>query len=324
MIYARAHSNIALIKYWGKRDAVLKLPVNGSLSLTLDQLYTDTQVIYDPDLKQDQLILDRQTAPEAMRQRVSHFLDRVRRHFGFDDYARVISTNSFPTGAGLASSASAFAALALASTQARGLELSEIALSRLAREGSGSACRSIYGGFAEWLPGQASDGRDSYAVPLNLDWDLWMLVLVLNQDHKPTGSGEGMQRTVDSSPLYAGWRESLPVDLTRMREALHLRQLRQVGELMEHSSLKMHATALAAQPAVIYWQPETLSLMQTVYQLRAEGHCCYFTMDAGPNVKVLMPAGSEQTLAALQAHPAVQQAYLCKPGPAAHLREGQL
>ncbi len=324
MTYARAHSNIALIKYWGKRDTDLKLPVNGSLSLTLDQLYTDTQVVYDAQLQQDQLILDLVVAPEAMRLRVSHFLDRVRQRYGFESYAQVISKNSFPTGAGLASSASAFAALALASTQAQGLTLSATDLSRLAREGSGSACRSIYGGFAEWLPGQATDGHDSYAVPLDLDWDLWMAVLVLNQAHKPTGSGEGMQRTVETSPLYAGWRESLPADLAQMHAALQAQDLQQVGELMEHSSLKMHATALAAQPAVIYWQPETLSLMQTVYQLRAAGHPCYFTMDAGPNVKVLMPAGAEQTLQALKAHPAVQQVYLCRPGPAAHLREGSL
>lgn len=315
---AQAHSNIALIKYWGKRSERHKLPQNGSISLTLDQLYTRTQVCFQPDLAADRLILQGQEAPEAMTRRVRVFMDRVRELSEQKAYAEIISENSFPTGAGLASSASAFAALALAASRAAGLDLEGAALSRLAREGSGSACRSIYGGFVEWLPGEREDGQDSYAVPLELDWPVWMAVLVLERGHKQIGSGEGMARTVQTSPLYRGWLDSIFNDLAEMRTALQRRDFDAVGALMEHNALKMHATALAARPAVLYWQPETLSLMHYVWQLRAEGHACYVTIDAGPNLKVLLPQGAEQTVAALRQHPAVQELWLCEPGPGAH------
>jgi len=320
MLHARAHSNIALIKYWGKRSEALKLPLNGSLSLTLDALYTETSVNLHKSLTQDQLFLNGELAPAAMQTRIQSFMAHLRTQLDFKSYAEIHSHNSFPTGAGLASSASAFAALTLATVAALELNLSPTALSRLARQGSGSACRSIFGGFAEWLPGNAADGADSYAVPLNETLEVWMAVLVLNQAHKATGSGDGMAHTVATSPLYAGWHQSVSEDLEAMKAALHAQDLNAVGELMEHNALKMHATSLAARPAVIYWQPETLALIQVVQRLRAEGHKCWFTIDAGPNLKVLMPAGSEATVAALQAHPAVQQLILCLPGPAAHLR----
>ena len=313
----QAHSNIALIKYWGKRSQALKLPQNGSISLTLDKLFTQTTVAFVPELTQDKLYLNGVQASEAMRVRVQSFMDYIRTHSGTESFALIQSKNSFPTGAGLASSASAFAALALAASRAAGLNLDPEGLSRLARQGSGSACRSIYGGFVEWLPGIRDDGMDSFAQPLELNWPVWMAVLVLKQEHKATGSGEGMARTVATSPLYPAWLDSIQKDLDEMKWALGNRDFDAVGTLMEHNALKMHATALAAQPAVVYWQAQTLALMHCVYELRASGHNCYFTIDAGPNVKVLMPVGSKQTLAALKQHPAVQECILCMPGPEA-------
>lgn len=330
MITVRAHSNIALIKYWGKRDAALKLPLNGSISLTLDQLYTETRLGYDPSLRRDQLFLNGEPASESMRQRVSGFLDLLRSHFGFQHFAEVHSHNSFPTGAGLASSASAFAALALAATTAQGLQLAPAEVSRWARQGSGSACRSLFGGFVEWRAGERPDGQDSFAQPLEIAWPVQMLVLVLQQQHKAVGSGDGMARTVASSPLYPGWLASIEADLADMRASLQAQDFEAVGSLMEHNALKMHASALAARPAVLYWQPETLAILHLIWQLRAEGHACYATLDAGPNVKVLLPPASpamqqtpatQQTIERLIAHPAVQQHFLCQMGPAAQILE---
>ncbi|MGV3523613.1 MAG: diphosphomevalonate decarboxylase [Candidatus Sericytochromatia bacterium] len=317
-IIARAHSNIALIKYWGKRAEGLKLPLNGSLSLTLDQLYTDTRVSTWQG-RADRLMLNGQAAPPLAEARVQAFLTRMRQIWGLTGFLQVDSVNHVPTAAGLASSASAFAALALAASHFWGLNLGREDLSRLAREGSGSACRSVYGGFAEWLPGVSADGADSYAVALPYQLPVVMAVLVLQASAKKTPSGEGMARTVATSPLYPGWLETVQADLQTLKAALAAGDLQTVGETMEHNALAMHASALAARPAVLYWQPESVALIQHIWALRAEGHACWLTMDAGPNVKVLLPAGAEKTVEALRSHPAVQELILCRPGPAAHL-----
>lgn len=327
MTKVRAHSNIALIKYWGKRSQRLKTPLNNSLSMTLDQLYTETEVVYQPQLEQDLFWLNGEPASEAMSRRVRGFMDLLRAELGFADYARIDSHNFFPTGAGLASSASAFAALTLAAVTARGIKASPETLSRLARQGSGSASRSIFGGFAEWQAGIREDGLDSFAVPLEIDWSPLMLVLVVAAEHKATGSGDGMQRTVDTSPLYASWLDSIDADLKAMRAGLRAGDFEQVGTVMEQNALKMHATAMASRPMVLYWQPDSVALIQHIQSLRAQGVPCYLTMDAGPNVKVLLPpvgagvsaAQQQQWVNQVLEHPAIQQHFVCRPGPAAHV-----
>lgn len=317
-VFVRAHSNIALIKYWGKRSESLRLPTNGSLSLTLDGLFTETGLSYT-DQPADSLRLNGETVAGPMLQRVAAFLQLVRTRYGLRQFAAVESRNHFPTGAGLASSASAFAALALAATAAAGLELDPRELSILARLGSGSACRSICPGFAEWHAGVAADGSDSFAEALDIDWAPNMAVLILNPAPKPLGSADGMARTVATSPLYAGWFDAVRQDLREIHLALRARDLEAVGTIMERNALTMHASALAARPAVLYWQPETLALMQHVWALRQAGHACWFTIDAGPNLKVLLPPDAETqaagTLAALRAHAAVRELILCRPGP---------
>ena len=187
-VTARAHTNIALVKYWGKEDEELIIPQNNSLSLTLDHFYTDTTVQFDPDLTADQFTLNGQ-AQETTK--ITKFLDIIRQMASSQLFARVESTNHVPTMAGLASSASAYAALALAGSKALGLDLSSKDLSRLARRGSGSACRSIYGGFVEWQKGDSD--QTSYAVPLveNLDWDLKMIAIVVNDKQKKIASRAG-------------------------------------------------------------------------------------------------------------------------------------
>ncbi len=324
---AQAHSNIALIKYWGKREEALKLPQNGSISLTLDALWTRTRVTYSESTGPDQLWLNGQLASEPMRLKVQRLLDLLRHKETRSSEtplgaAKIESENNFPTGAGLASSASGFAALALAATAAAGLELSRAELSRLARQGSGSACRSLYGGFAEWQRGDAADGSDSYAIPLEEkpDWDLCMAVLVLNDLPKALSSGDGMAQTVATSPLYPSWLASIDEDLAQMRQAIAARDFSALGELMEHNALKMHATALASRPAVIYWMPLTLELLARIRELRQSGLECYATIDAGPNLKVLMQERDWPRFQAALAHWHELKALIpCRPGPGAFL-----
>lgn len=322
MITAQAHSNIALIKYWGKRSNALKLPVNNSISLTLDQLYTRTTVEIQADLTQDQLFLNGELATPGQTAKVQAFMDLLRQQFDCHGYAAIHSTNSFPTGAGLASSASGFAALALAASHSFGLHLSSTELSRLARQGSGSACRSLFGGWAEWLRGENPDGSDSYAIPLaaNPALSLAMLVLIVENKPKETGSTDGMAHCVATSPYFSAWQATIEHDLGTLRTALQTGDFAAIGQVMEYNCLKMHATTITAQPAIWYWQPATLVLLQHVYQLRQQGIMAFFTIDAGPNVKVLCQEPDRAKLVAyFESLSEVQQVIPCKPGPAAFL-----
>ncbi|MCI1903991.1 MAG: diphosphomevalonate decarboxylase [Enterococcaceae bacterium] len=287
---ARAYTNIALIKYWGKRDEKLILPMNSSLSLTLDAFYTDTQVVFRKTLQEDHFFLDDQLQSGPAAGKVHAFLDIVREKAQTTLFAEVFSRNYVPTAAGLASSASGLAALAGASSAALGLDLSPAELSRLARRGSGSACRSIYGGLAEWKKG--SGDRDSYAIPLKGARDpfvqeLAMIFLVLDAGQKKISSRAGMRRTVETSVFYDGWIRAAEADLLAAERAINEENLAALGEATERSALRMHATTLGACPPFSYWRPETLAAMEFVARLREEGFSCWFTMDAGPNVKIL-------------------------------------
>ena len=342
-VMARACSNIALIKYWGKRDAALNLPATGSLSLTLEGLTTATTVAWGPtgapalaptglasreaDLAPgsgptDVIGLDGKPAGGKERERIVTFLDQVRALAGLRGPALVESVNDFPRAAGLASSASGFAALALAATRAAGLDLSPPELSALARRGSGSACRSLFGGFVEWLPGTAPDGRDSHAVQILPPeaWDVRMLVAVLSEAPKPTGSRDAMNHTVATSPYFPAWRESVPADLASAKQAIAARDLAALGELAESNALRMHATMLAARPPVLYWLPATIAAMHQVWELRESGLACWFTIDAGPNVKVLCAPESEpQVRVALLELPGITRVISARPGPGAQV-----
>lgn len=316
---ARAHANIALIKYWGKRDSALNLPATGSISVTLDALHSETRICFDPGLATDQVALESGGDPD----RVSKFLDRVRALAGIDTRADVRSRNNFPTGAGLASSASGFAALALAACRAAGIDPSPAELSALARQGSGSAARSLYGGFVEMQRGRDDrTGADAHAVPLLAapEWPLAVVVAIIDTGTKAIGSTEGMTRTAASSPFYDAWVSSAEADLTAMRAAIEARDFERVGELTEHSCLKMHATMLGAWPGLIYWQPATLAVWQTLADLRAGGLPVYGTIDAGPQVKALCRVGDADTVAAeLAGVPGARDVRISGLGPDAHL-----
>lgn len=319
---ARAHSNIALIKYWGKRDAALNIPAVGSISLTLDALYTDTRVTFRADLSQDELWLDgRQDTAGRATARVSGLLDLVRQQAGTDVRALVESGNNFPTGAGLASSASGFAALAVAASAAAGVAPNDRDLSILARRGSGSAARSIFGGFTEMHVGERPDGSDSFAEPLlaGEEWPLSVVVAITERAAKKVGSTTGMTATASSSPFYAAWVDAAEHDLADMRHAIDARNFVRLGELAEHSCLKLHSLMLSTRPALIYWNAATMAAIHAVRMLRAGGVPVYFTIDAGPQVKAIcLPEHAGTVATALDRVHGIHETRTSSLGPGAY------
>jgi diphosphomevalonate decarboxylase len=232
---ALAHPNIAFIKYWGNCEADARIPANGSISMSLGGLETRTTVAFDPELQDDQFTLNGEIQGRAAFMRVQGFMDLVRSMAGVRHYARVESTNNFPMGAGIASSASAFAALALASSSAAGLTLDEAALSRLARRGSGSACRSVPGGYVEWM----ADGCDPDSAAASIappeHWDLRDCIAIVHRGHKTTGSTEG-HTLAHTSPLQAARVAGAPGRLDICREAILARDFQAFAQVVERSS----------------------------------------------------------------------------------------
>lgn len=320
---ARAHSNIALAKYWGKRDAQLNIPAVGSISITLEALHTDTTVTFREGLAADELWLngERQRDDHPSAQRVRTVLGLVRARAGITRHASVASENNFPTGAGLASSASGFAALAVAASAAAGLDQSPRQLSILARRGSASAARSLFGGYAELHAGVAADGSDAFAEPLmgRSQWPLSVVVAITDAGEKSVSSTEGMRATSATSPFYRSWVDSSEAMLSGVRDAILERDLEKVGELAEHSCLALHSLMLTTRPALIYWNSATMAAIHAVRDLRAAGVPVYFTIDAGPQVKALCRPEDAATVArALAVIPGVRDTRTSALGPAAH------
>jgi len=292
---AIAHPNIAFIKYWGNRDDKLRLPANGSISMNLGALATRTSVTFDPQLDEDVFILNgiQQTGDSLVR--VSRFLDIVRELANSPLFAKIESINDFPTGAGIASSASAFAALAMAASSALGFDLDEGALSRLARRGSGSACRSIPSGYTEWQIG-ASD-LDSYAITL-ADPDHWALtdcIAVIHSGEKEAGSSEG-HRIAATSPIQAARVADAPRRLDDCRQAILTKDFERLAPVIEQDSNLLHAVMMTSNPALHYWRGGTVEVMNAVRTWRKQGIPCAFTIDAGPNVHVICPTADATRL----------------------------
>ncbi len=280
---AFAPSNIALCKYWGKRDAELNLPVNSSLSISLGKLGTRTIIKFAKNA--DRIYLNGKPAPKAFAARLSAYLDLFRKEGQFFE---VRTRNNIPTAAGLASSASGFAALIKALDELMGWGFNARELSMLARVGSGSASRSLYDGFAVWHMGQRADGMDSYAESLDGAWpDLRVGILEVSKVRKKVGSTEGMNRTRETSELYEAWPKQAQCDYDELRTAIAAKDFPMLGKTAENNALSMHATMMAAWPPLCYWKPQSVSLMQKVWAAREKGLELYFTMDAGPNLKLL-------------------------------------
>ncbi len=285
-VTAIAHPNIAFIKYWGNREDEFRIPSNGSISMNLSSLETRTSISLDAGLPADQITINGEIAKERDAERIRNFLEIIRRQSGISTYARLSTSNNFPTGSGIASSASGFAALALAGSKAYGLSLNEPALSRLARKGSGSACRSIPAGFVEWLPGK--DDTDSFAVSLASPdhWQLVDLVAIVNAGQKKISSTEG-HHLASTSPLQSARVMDTDRRLTICREAIMERDLNLLAVIVEQDCLMMHAVMMTSSPALMYWLPATLEVIQAVVHIRSEGIPAFYTIDAGANVHVL-------------------------------------
>lgn len=290
---ALANANIALVKYWGKRDEKLILPQNSSISITLDGFYTHTTVDFNKRYQQDLLVLDGQEfrkGSDVYDEYTGRFLDAARGTAGSVLKAKVVSKNNFPTAAGLASSASGFAALAAAVNEALGLGLKGRKLSMLARRGSGSAARSVLGGFVEWKRGSRKNGSDSYAEQIAPPghWpDFRIIALITSKKKKKMSSRKGMAQSVATSPIYNCWLDSAKGDLAKMRKGIKSKDFSLVGEIAEKNCLKMHAVMMTTTPSLIYWNPATLKIMNNIVKWREEGLECYFTIDAGPQVKII-------------------------------------
>ncbi|MCB0076011.1 MAG: diphosphomevalonate decarboxylase [Anaerolineales bacterium] len=315
---ARAGSNIAFIKYWGVADAALNLPLTNSISMTLDRLYTVTTVNFDDALDADVIVIDGAERRGDARRRAVQQLDRLRQLAKIETKAEVQSRNNFPMGAGIASSASAFAALTLAASEALGLGLDHRALSRVARRASGSASRSLFGGFVEWQAGH--DDESSYAEPLfdSHHWhELRDVVAVVAHEEKKVSSadGHGLAR---SSPFLHARVDQAERLLPTVRKAIRARDLMELGPAIEADALAMHFVMMSSQPPLFYWSPQTLHLLKKVQLWREQGLQAYFTIDAGPNIHFICEDYQEgELIALLQRLDSVKEIFSASPGPAA-------
>ena len=297
---AVAQPNIALIKYWGKQDVAGNVPAVGSLSITLDSLETRMTVEFDDGIDADSLLLNGEPA-ERMLPRVSRCLDNL---LGSDRSPAIIESScNFPIAAGLASSASSFAALVVAASQAAGLQTDTLSLARAAGQASGSAARSLYGGFVELQlieDKQAPDIKVASILEAS-EWPLQVIVAITAKGEKSISSGDAMNLSSKTSPFYASWLEHQDHDLEVARSAVVDRDFSALAAISEHNCLKMHSVMWASRPPVVYWNKATLACMEAVRQLQADGVPVFFTIDAGPQVKaVCLPEFAERVKKAMQ------------------------
>ncbi len=311
---AIAHPNIAFIKYWGNRDHTYRLPENGSISMNLADLATQTRVTFDPALSADIFDLNNLRQTGTALQRVTSHLNIIRGLRGIATRAHVMSENNFPAGAGIASSASAFAALTVAAVNALNLEMSEKDLSRLARRGSGSACRSIPAGFVEWYRGTSD--VDSFAVSIArpAHWNLVDCIAIVETSHKKTGSTEG-HKLAASSLFQSARIDDAPRRIDRCRDAILNRDFESFAEIIEADSNMMHAVMMTSRPALFYWEPVTIEIMKAVQTWRKTGVPAAYTIDAGPNVHILCESSDLDNLKhRLSSIQGIKEILVSKPG----------
>ncbi|MBL7160265.1 MAG: diphosphomevalonate decarboxylase [Candidatus Aenigmarchaeota archaeon] len=328
---AIAHANIALVKYWGKRNKEVMLPQNGSISMTTNDFHAHTTVEFDPSLQEDILIVNDKEFPKGMEEYddyVGKFLTVARQLSGKDLKAKIVSKNNFPTAAGLASSAAGFAALATAVNGALGMGLDQKGLSMLARRGSGSATRSIHGGFVEWLRGENEDGSDCFAQQIAPPehWpEFRMITCITSTKAKKVKSRAGMSQTLKTSPMYKAWLETVNQNLETVRKGILEKNFSLVGSTAEENCIKMHATMLTTKPSIVYWNAGTIELIHAIHNWRDEGLEAYFTIDAGPQVKIIcLEKDAEEIVRRVKEFPAIEDVRVVKPGPDARLTEEHL
>jgi diphosphomevalonate decarboxylase len=295
---AIAHPNIALIKYWGNKDQKLRIPVNGSISFNLDSLFTKTKVTFDLSLITDSLTINDQKISGPGLDRVVSFLDIVRGLAEKQLFARVESENNFPVGTGIASSASAFAALSLSASKAIGLNLTEKELSRLARRGSGSACRSIPEGFVEWYPGKSDKDSYAHSIASPNHWNLVDIIAVVSIEHKKVGSTAGHE-LANSSSLQNARVQDTDHRLQIVRQAILDQDFLKMADMVELDSNMMHAVMMTSNPPLMYWESTSITIMKIVKEWREAGIPVCYTLDAGPNVHIITTKGYSDKIIAL-------------------------
>lgn len=323
---ARAGSNIAFIKYWGVSDPSLNLPLTNSISMTLAEAYTTTSIEWDVrGLITDEVTIDGVHLDLRRAERVSRHLERIRALANVSYRARVISRNNFPMASGIASSASGFAALTMAGCAALGLQLTPSQLSALARRGSGSASRSMFGGFVEWEKGR--DDATSFARQMYREdhWELIDIVALVDTAEKAVSSESGHLLAI-SSPFNMTRIDQVDNWLMEVRSALATRDIERLGLAIERDALAMHAVMMTSVPSLLYWQAGTLEVLQAVRRWRTEEKLpVYFTIDAGPNVHLICEESLRNTVVErVRALPAVQQVLVSKPGPGPKLVDSHL
>ena len=318
---AQANPNIAFIKYWGNRDNTLRIPSNGSISMNLDGLFTRTTVSFQPSLPFDELIINGREVTGPGLDRISYMLDIIRGMANIHERAEVMSENNFPSGAGIASSASAFAAMALAGSKAAGLKLSLPELSRLARRGSGSAARSIPDGFVEWQAGASDEDSFAFSIAPPDHWKLVDCIAIVSAAHKKVGSTEG-HGVAGTSPLQAARVADAPRRLDICRKAILERDFNAFASIAELDSDMMHAVMMTSTPVLHYWKPASLDVMNCVRQWRMEGIPVCYTVDAGPNVHVICPETEAQIVEQrLREIKGVDKILIARPGGPAKIIE---
>ena len=290
-MWAQAQPNIALVKYWGKSDIARNLPAVGSLSITLDALYSRMSVQLLDNPGADDLLVNGEANTE-MLPRASACIDLIA---GKDrGAARIQSESNFPVAAGLASSASAFAALVLATYESTGKTADTLTMARIAGNMSGSAARSFYGGFVELSAD--SEMIDVWPIADSEDWPLKVIVAITETEPKHLSSGEAMIRGAESSPFYDSWIERQPEDLTGARVAVQNRDFEQLAAVSEHNCLKMHTVMWTSRPPIVYWNKATLACMEAVRELQKKSEPVFFTIDAGPQLKAVCLPSAEETV----------------------------
>jgi len=285
-VTATAPSNIAFIKYWGKKDEDLKIPENGSISMNLSNLITTTTVEFDPEYKKDLITINNESDEQEENRIIKH-LNLIRKKANINLKAKVVSNNNFPEGTGLSSSASGFAALTLASTKAAGLNLSEKELSIFARQGSGSACRSIPDGFVEWLAGDTSETSYSQSLHPADYWKIVDVVAIVSHEKKDISSTEG-QKLVSTSPFFQTRLTHIKEKIDLLKKIIEDKNFTEFGQLIEQEALELHAIMLTSTPSLIYWQPETVRLMKLIKKWRNEGLEVYFTVNTGQDIHLII------------------------------------
>lgn len=321
---AKAPANIAFIKYWGRKDEKLRLPANNSISMNLSEVFTITTIGFLEKLKEDEVELDRKELSKKEKSKICNHLDRIRSLSGVRMYAKVVTQNNFPKGAGIASSASGFAALSVAAASAVGLDLSQKQLSIISRQGSGSACRSIPDGFVEWRAGNSSESSYAYSLFPPKWWDIRDIVVIVGETMKKVGSSEGHVLT-ESSPFYKARILGMKAKLKKMKEALDGKNFKEFGEILEAEALNMHAVMMTSSPSLFYWLPKTMEMILAIQDWREEGILAYFTVDAGPNVHLICQAADEKkVLKKLEAMKGIKNVIVNLPAEGARLINNHL